>query len=324
MNTVTPPLRLNGRSLGRAWWQLPIIMSVALVILAYLIAVFIAAKLGIRDMSGWTPLLIAGALAGCGLFQGYRFNGRAWAMLGNRAGVQYLPADHAMTRRVRDLAGRVGLPAPKVGIMRGMNAYASGPNAQNAVLVIGVPLTQRLTSDELDAVIGHELGHIATGDVRRMQYGEGFQSMLSGFFGSLGHLVSGAAASVLKDRQNAQMTLMLGRGFSWAGRRCVGFFGEMLLMASSREREFHADAIGAALTSPAAMISALEKVYRADVPATPAEKDFSYMMFRGIGGQLFATHPTLDQRRAALQDGGYIRQLPVLRQAAPVDFAKAA
>lgn len=317
MVTNTPAARLDGRSLGRAWWRVPLAMTGILIVLAYIVA----GLCQIKGLAGYEPLLVALGFAGGGMIRGHQFNGRVWSMLGDRAGVQYLPADHTLTRRVAGLAARIGLPAPKVGVMRGMNAYASGPNAQNAVVVIGVPLVQRLKSDELDAVIGHELGHIATGDVRRMQYGEGFQSMFSAVFGVIGRMVSTVAGKVMNDRLNAQLTILGARAFEWLGRHVVGFVGQVVLMASSREREFHADAIGAALTSPTAMITALEKVHNAEAPPTPAEKDFAYMMFRGFGGQLFSTHPTLERRRATLQEGGYIRRLPTVRAPEGQSFA---
>lgn len=317
MTTTTPPVRLDGRSLGRAWWQLPLTMYACLVVLAYLIA----AACKVPSWGGWWPLLIATWFGLGGVLKGYTFNAQIAGLLDSRAGVQYLPADHALTQRVNRLAVRIGLPPPRVGVMRGTNAYASGSNLADAVVVIGTPLVQGLTSDELDAVIAHELGHIATGDVRRMQYGEGFQRTFEGAVGFIGQNGGKIAAQMMKTRDGAQIIALCARFFEWVGRYVVGFTGQLLLMASSRNREFHADAIGAALTSPAAMVSALEKIHRVDAPPTKAEKDFSYMMFRGFGGQLSSTHPTLEQRRAAIQDGSYIRRLPVLAATWPAGTA---
>lgn len=310
-------LRLDGRQLGRAWWRLPVQMIVILIALAYLVA----GLCRIPNLGGWWPLLIGGGFGLVGMLNGYAFNGRLMAMLGQRAGVAYLPADHAVTRRVHALAARIGLPAPKVGIMRGLNAYASGPDQRNAVVVIGLPLIQRLTSDELDAVIGHELGHIATGDMRRMQYGSGFQRMFSETLSGVSDAIRQGVRPTRGQQFDISMLAPVVQGFAWVGRYVIGLVGELLLMASSRTREYHADAIGAALTSPAAMIRALEKVHRVDAPPTKAETDFAYMMFRGFGGQAFSTHPTLEQRRKALEDGGYIRALPVLPSARPASPA---
>lgn len=305
------PLRLDGRRLGRSWWQLPAQMIVILIALAYLIA----GLFGAPNLGGLWPLAIGGGIGLVGLLQGYTFNGRLMAMLGERAGVAYLPADHGLTQRVHALAARVGLPAPKVGVMRSLNAYASGPSQRHAVVVIGLPLIQRLTSEELDAVIGHELGHIATGDMRRMQYGSGFQKTFSGALTGVGQAIVQGVRPTRGQQFDVSMLAPVVQAIVWAGRRAIGIGGELLLMASSRTREYHADAIGAALTSPAAMIGALEKVHRADAPPTKAETEFAYMMFRGWGGQALSTHPTFEQRRAALQDGGYIRRLPVVASA---------
>lgn len=305
------PLRLDGRRLGRSWWQLPVQMIVILIALAYLVAALFEAP----NMGGWWPLLIGSCFGFVGLMKGVEFNGRLKSMLGERAGVAYLPADHSLTQRVHALAARVGLPAPKVGVMRSLNAYASGPDQRNAVVVIGLPLIQRLTSEELDAVIGHELGHIATGDMRRMQYGTGFQETFRGALTDVGQAVLKGVRPTRGQLFDVSMLTPVVHAIVWAGRRAIGIGGELLLMASSRTREYHADAIGAALTSPAAMIGALEKVHRADAPPTKAETEFAYMMFRGWGGQALSTHPSFEQRRAALQDGGYIRRLPVVTSA---------
>lgn len=308
MDTTTEPLRLDGASLGRTWWQLPLLMFAALIVLAY----GVAALCRVPGWGGIWPLVIAGAIGLCGMLNGFSHNLKVWAMLGQRAGVAYLPADHTLTQRVHALAARAGVPPPRVGVMNQFNAYASGPNPKHAVVVLGVPLIRRLTGVELDAVIGHELGHIATGDMRRMQYGSGFQSLFSGSLGVFGEAMTAGTAKSRGSQWDMSSAGTVARVVSWLGRHLVGFFGELALKASSRNREYHADAIGAALSSPAAMAGALEKVHKVDAPASPAEQDFAYLMFRGFGGRLFATHPTLLQRLAALQDGGYIRRLPVL------------
>lgn len=307
---TTEPLRLDGASLGRAWWQLPLIMFAALIVLAY----GIAALCRVPHWGEFWPLVIAGTIGLLGMCNGFSHNQKVWAMLGRRAGVTYLAADHTLTQRVHTLAARVGVPPPRVGLMNQFNAYASGPNPKHAVVVLGVPLIKRLTAAELDAVIAHELGHIATGDMRRMQYGSGFQNLFSGTLGMFGTALSESTAKSRGSQWDMSAAGTVAQVVSWIGRRVIGFFGELALKASSRNREYHADAIGAALTSPAAMAGALEKVHKPDAPPSAAEQDFAYLMFRGFGGQLFATHPTLLQRLAALQDGGYIRRLPVLRE----------
>jgi heat shock protein HtpX len=81
----------------------------------------------------------------------------------------------------------------------------------------------------------------------------------------------------------------------------------------SRTREYHADAVGAALTSPEAMTRALEKVHGLTSGTSPAENQYAYLMFNsGRVGRLFSTHPTFEQRRDALRSESHLSKLPRL------------
>ena len=103
--------------------------------------------------------------------------------MGGAFGVSYLAADHPLSQRVAALAKKVGLPAPSVGVVNVINAFAMGSSSSDAAVVLGLPLIQSFSDEELDAVIGHELGHIVSNDMLRMQFAEGFQSMLGKVLG---------------------------------------------------------------------------------------------------------------------------------------------
>lgn len=204
--------------------------------------------------------------------------------------ITLLKEEDPLTQRVYVLAAKLGLThRPWVGVMVHNNAYAIGSGPHNALVVIGQPLLDNLTDAEVDAIIGHELGHIANNDMRRMGLAYSFQNSLVWYF---------------------WFSRTLQRWACWL----VTWLSELFVLGLSRRREYWADAIGAVLTSKADMMSALEKLH-AKPDLTSFEREHARLMFRGrAGGSLFSTHPTLQQRLGALEDGTYMRWIP-LRQA---------
>lgn len=204
-------------------------------------------------------------------------------------GVILLKEDDPLTQRVYTLAAQLGLRTrPWVGVMRHNNAYAIGANAENALVVIGRPLIDALSEAEVNAIIGHELGHIANNDMRRMGLARSFQNSLVWYLGFSNTLQR------------------------W-GRWVLTWISELFVLRLSRKREYWADAIGAALTSKEHMIAALEKLHNG--PELSAfERKHARLMFRGkAAGSLFSTHPTLEQRREALKSQRFLKRIPVLR-----------
>lgn len=204
--------------------------------------------------------------------------------------IKLLKEDDLLAQRVYVLAAQLGLKTrPWVGIMSHNNAYAIGANVNNALVVVGQPLIDALSEAEVDAIIGHELGHIANNDMRRMGLARSFQNSLVWYLGFSNTLQR------------------------WA-RWTLTWLSELFVLRLSRSREYRADAVGAALTSKEHMIAALESLHRGP-PLSSFERLNARLMFRGFsGGSLFSTHPSLEQRRAALQAETYIRRIPLLRK----------
>lgn len=248
----------------------------------------------------WGSLISAPLGVGIGVAAGSAFGGflavplwgTVWGMIGLGKQRENAVRDHRITllkdddplaQRVYALAARLGLSTrPWVGIMPHNNAYAIGASADNAMVVIGQPLLNTLNDDEIDAIIGHELGHIANNDMRRMGLAHSFQNALVWYLGF---------------SEKAQR---------WA-RWALTWFSELYVLSLSRKREYWADAFGAALTSKEHMIAALEKLHNG--PALSVfEHDKARLMFRGIAkGSMLSTHPTLQERRAALQSERYVK-----------------
>ncbi|MGE3916371.1 MAG: M48 family metalloprotease [Hyphomicrobiaceae bacterium] len=186
-----------------------------------------------------------------------------------------------LARTAARLAGRLDLPPPRIGTIPAFNAFAMGSDHRSATVAIGKPLMDTLSPDELAAVIGHELGHVVSGDMRKMM--------------------------LMRTFQNACVWYMLAQGLKQFMRWVICWAAELAILAFSRRREYWADAVGAALTSKEAMIGALRKLEHA--PAmTAGERTHARFMFRGSA---FSTHPSVAERIAALENEGYIRRLPV-------------
>lgn len=230
-----------------------------------------------------------------GMLAGTRFISGAKASLGGHFGVEYLPDDHWLTQRVGALADKLGLEKrPEVGVTEVYNAFAMGRRS-NAIVVIGKPLIATLSEDELNAVIGHELGHVHSNDMQRMQFAEGFQRMLGNTI-----LVISTLGIRLLAKDRAGVTI--GHAVSGLFRHTVFIGTELAVKGLSRSREYVADATGAQLSSPEAMISALERVHGVAAKPTAAESRYGYLMFKGSSlGVFFSTHPTLDARVRSLR-----------------------
>lgn len=254
----------------------------------------------------WGSLISLPVGIGLGVAAGSAFGGflavplwgTVWGLVGlarqresavRQHGIKLLPEDDPLARRVHALAGRLGLKTrPWVGIMPHNNAYAIGANADNAMVVVGQPLLDTLSEAEVDAIIGHELGHVANNDMRRMGFARSFQNALVWYLGF-------------------SETLQ-----RW-GRWILTWLSELYVLSLSRKREYWADAVGAALTSKEHMIAALEKLHSGPELDT-FERQHARLMFRGVtGGSLFSTHPTLEERRKALQAETYIMRVPQLK-----------
>ncbi|MEH6608721.1 MAG: protease HtpX [Halioglobus sp.] len=222
-------------------------------------------------------------------------------------GVQLIDAQNArnsteswLISTVQRQAQAADIGMPEVGIFdsAGPNAFATGANKNNALVAVSSGLLATMSQDEVEAVLAHEVSHIANGDMVTMALVQGvvntfvvFLSRLVGFF---------VDRVILKNQRG------LGIGYfisSIVAQIVLGFLASTIVMWFSRRREFRADAGAAELAGGDKMIAALQSLQRGsgeDLPTQMAAFGISGRTKSGIAA-LFLSHPPLEQRIAALQ-----------------------
>ncbi len=205
---------------------------------------------------------------------------------------------------VKELSNQAGIKMPEVGIFPAMesNAFATGWNKNNALVAVSQGLLQRFRRDEVRAVMAHEIGHVANGDMVTLALIQGIINTFVMFFARIiGHTVD----KVVFRNQHGH-----GIGFylaTFVSEIILAFLASMIVMAFSRFREYRADAAGASLAGRGAMVSALQKLLdeqRARVPSSMPDSLHAFGISSGFKqtlGKLFASHPPLEERIKALQ-----------------------
>ena len=210
-------------------------------------------------------------------------------------------ADEAwIVQTVQRLAQQAGIGMPEVGIFEGEpNAFATGAFRDSALVAVSTGLLQGMTRDEVEAVLAHEVAHIANGDMVTMTL---IQGVMNTFVVFLSRVIGYAVDSFLRKNDEERS----GPGIGYYVTTIVldivlGFAAAMVVAWFSRQREFRADAGAAQLMGKRQpMIDALARLGG----MTPGELPKSVAAFGIAGGigQLFSTHPPIEERIAALRD----------------------
>ena len=204
-----------------------------------------------------------------------------------------------LVSRVRAHAETAGIKMPEVAIFEAdaPNAFATGMRRDAALVAVSTGLLRNMRQNEIDAVLGHEIAHIANGDMVTMTLLQGVLNTFVIFLSRIaGHFVDRV---ILKNERGHGIGYFVA---SIAAQILLGILASVVVAWFSRRREFRADAGGALYAGPENMIAALEalKGGTAELP--------DGMTAMGIGGgrmaALFASHPPLDTRIAALRARG--------------------
>jgi heat shock protein HtpX len=204
---------------------------------------------------------------------------------------------------VRRQAQQAGIGMPEVGIFNAPepNAFATGMSRNNALVAVSTGLLQNMNSDEVEAVLGHEITHVSNGDMVTMGLLQGVVNTFVIFLSRvIGHVVDRVVFKTERGYGPAYfITSIVAQVF-------LSILASMIVMWFSRRREFRADAGGASLAGRNKMIGALQALQRAhepqDLPGEFAAFGISGGLKAGLG-RLFLSHPPLEERIAALQAG---------------------
>ncbi|QXP87911.1 protease HtpX [Methylococcus capsulatus] len=200
-------------------------------------------------------------------------------------------------------ARQLGLGMPEVGIFDSPepNAFATGASKNSSLVAVSTGLLQNMNPDEVEAVLGHEMSHVANGDMVTMGLLQGVVNTFVYFFATVaGHLVDRMLFRSEDDRGGYGPAYYITQMIA---QIILSILATMIVMWFSRWREFRADAGGARLAGRGKMIDALRALQRArephDLPGQLAAFGIS-----GGGGlsRLFMSHPPLEERIAALQN----------------------
>ena len=201
---------------------------------------------------------------------------------------------------VQKLADKAGIGMPEVGIFEGdPNAFATGAFKNSALVAVSTGLLQNMNHEEIEAVLAHEVAHIANGDMVTMTL---IQGVMNTFVVFLSRVIGYAVDSFL--RKNDEENTGPGMGYfitTIVLDILLGFAAAIVVAWFSRQREFRADAGAAELMGrKQPMMNALARLgglHTADLP-----KSVAAMGIAGGMGQLFSTHPPIEERIAALQN----------------------
>jgi heat shock protein HtpX len=209
-----------------------------------------------------------------------------------------------LVNTVKRLAQNAGIGMPEVGIFNSAtpNAFATGANRNHALVAVSSGLLKQMSREEAEAVMGHEITHVANGDMITMTL---LQGILNAFVLFISRIIGFVMSSNSRGRGGARAGNFI---VTMIAQFVFGFFAAIIIKWFSRYREFRADAGGARLAGNGNMIHALQALQRVSNPQ-PLKGQFVGFGINGVRStvaKLFATHPPLEDRIVALEMSQYI------------------
>lgn len=201
---------------------------------------------------------------------------------------------------VQRQAQQAGIPMPDIAIYHSadVNAFATGATKSNSLVAVSTGLLNSMTQDEAEAVVAHEIAHIANGDMVTMTL---LQGVLNTFVIFLSRMIASAVSSTRNDE--GEETQSSGTYFlvSMVLEILFGVFATIIAMWFSRYREFRADAGSASLVGKEKMIAALQRLQNIHEPQE-MQGSLNAFMINGKRKELFMSHPPLEKRIEALRN----------------------
>jgi heat shock protein HtpX len=209
------------------------------------------------------------------------------------------PTEIWLMKTVREQADAVGIKMPEVAVFNSpeVNAFATGMTKNSSLVAVSTGLLNAMTKDEAEAVLAHEVSHIANGDMVTLTL---IQGVVNTFVMFLSRVIGYAVDKIIFKTERGTgpaffVTMII-------AELVLGVLASMIVMWFSRQREFRADAGAAKLSSRSKMIAALERLQAQHAPSA-LPKQMAAFGISGGGGfaKLFSSHPSLDDRIAALR-----------------------
>ncbi len=213
------------------------------------------------------------------------------------------PTEQWLIDTVRRMAEKAEIGMPEVAVYNSpdMNAFATGMNKNAALVAVSTGLLQNMAKDEVEAVLAHEITHVACGDMVTL-------SLIQGVLNTFVIFFSRIAANIINNFLSSDED---GGGLGFFGYMAVtiflqfvlGLFASIIVMWFSRKREFTADKGAAYLTGKEKMVSALQRLQASHEPSHLPDQVAAFGIRPKQGGlsSLFRSHPPLEDRIAALQ-----------------------
>ncbi|NIN34594.1 MAG: protease HtpX [Gammaproteobacteria bacterium] len=194
----------------------------------------------------------------------------------------------------------IGMPEVAIYPSPDINAFATGANRNNALVAVSSGILEQMNRDELEAVLGHEVSHVANGDMITLSLIQGVVNTFVIFFSRvIGHVVDRVVFKVERGHGPAFWITAI------IAEMVLAVLASIIVFWFSRQREFRADAGGAALASRQKMINALKRLQQVHTPNQLPDSMKAFGIRGGIGQglkRLFMTHPPLNERIAVLEN----------------------
>jgi heat shock protein HtpX len=282
-----------------------IVTNLAVLALLSLVVFAIETVFGVRvGGGGLGNLLVFAAVFGFGgaLISLALSKWTAKRMMGVRVIAQpQSDAEAWLVGTVGRLAGQANIGLPEVGIFESdeMNAFATGARRNAALVAVSSGLLRSMTRAQAEAVLGHEISHVANGDMVTLTL---LQGVLNTFVIFLARIIGSLVDRTIfkNDREGGGIGFFVA---TMVAQIVLGIFASMIVSWFSRQREFRADRGGANLAGTGNMIGALEALKRSHGEAMPPQMQAFGINSGEPGGfmRLFMSHPPLDERIAALR-----------------------
>jgi len=281
--------------------------NLAVIVVLSIVLNIIMAVFGV-DFGSYQGLLIFAALFGFGGAFISLWMSKWMAKRSTGAQVITQPRNDAerwLVETVARQAKQAGIKMPEVAIYDSPepNAFATGPSKSDSLVAVSTGLLRNMTKDEVEAVLAHEVSHVANGDMVTLTL---IQGVVNTFVIFLARVVAGLVNNALRGNQQGGS----GRGFAYFGLVILfeiifGALASLIVFYFSRQREYRADAGAARLVGASKMIAALQRLAQ----GRESQLDDRLLAFGIKGklakGELMMTHPPLDKRIQALREGKF-------------------